>query len=409
MIDSIESILIDKKILGLNASLTLSIRDYWKVAENILNKNDLQRRKVKAKGNAYTLLKRDLLEGCIMPPIILAVTEEYGDGISDLVSDVIQQGYVDKESREKLVTFIGQAFQQKQLIILDGLQRSYTIKSALEEAELIGKDIGSNEIRIEVYIGLSKMGILYRMLTLNTGQTPMSFRHQLEMLYHDYLDRNNLPDGISVLREIDESRARGIGKYKFSDVIDLFYSYSTGTYQAMDKETLVSQLKELNFLESYRPGAEDMLYLLQVYTKMVTKISSLSNDWEFPSGVEKPDQIVRPFGKNVASIFGKSQAMTGFGSACSRLIKAKKFNSLEHLGETFEQFSFGEMEPEFGLGQLIKILNEVNQMASRIGEHQRAYFDLAFRELLNPDSDNYCDLSNCWIEAKEKFDLMFSF
>ena len=50
----------------------------------------------------------------------------------------------------------------------------------------------------------------------------MSFRHQLEILYNDYIDSKNLGHGIEVLREVDERRARGAGKYKFSDVVDMF-------------------------------------------------------------------------------------------------------------------------------------------------------------------------------------------
>jgi hypothetical protein len=38
------------------------------------------------------------------------------------------------------------------------------------------------------------------MLTLNTGQTPMSLRQQIEMLYFDYLDNAGLPN-VKFVRE----------------------------------------------------------------------------------------------------------------------------------------------------------------------------------------------------------------
>ena len=83
-------------------------------------------------------------------------------------------------------------FKPENLIILDGLQRTYTILELIEELkseednqEELSKVL-SNSIRIEVFLGINKIGILYRMLTLNTGQTPMSIRHQIEILYSDY-------------------------------------------------------------------------------------------------------------------------------------------------------------------------------------------------------------------------------
>lgn len=36
---------------------------------------------------------------------------------------------------------------------------------------------------VEIYFKINRFGNLYRMLTLNTGQTPMSLRHQIEILY----------------------------------------------------------------------------------------------------------------------------------------------------------------------------------------------------------------------------------
>ncbi|SFJ23215.1 hypothetical protein SAMN02799624_03735 [Paenibacillus sp. UNC496MF] len=401
--------LIDKKIRGLNLSLDLNIQEYWSVAENILTKNELQRRKEQPKGNVYTLLRRDLLQGCIMPPIILAVTEQFGTRIAPLVTEVVAKGFIDDNSHDQLNKFIGEAFENKELIILDGLQRSYTIKAALEDSihQSQIEALKNHIIRVEVYLGLSKMGILYRMLTLNTGQTPMSFRHQLEMLYNDYIDTDKLPDGITVVREIDESRARGLGKYKFSDVIDLFYSYSTGTPQSFDKETLVTQLKELDFLENYQSDTEDMLTLLQLYNHLINHINTISDGWEYQKDEYAPDQLNRAFGVSVPSIFSKVQAMTGFGSACKKLIKTNIYTNLTSIYETITNLSFCDNPPSLGLGQLLIVLDEISQSAKRIGDAQRAYFEVAFREILNPNSDSFGNLNECWVVAQEKYNILY--
>lgn len=58
-----------------------------------------------------------------------------------------------------------------------------------------------NKLRLEVYVNINKFGVLYRMLTLNTGQTPMSVRHQIEMLYSDMLDKEI--NGVKLITEVE--------------------------------------------------------------------------------------------------------------------------------------------------------------------------------------------------------------
>lgn len=123
------------------------------------------------------------------------------------------------------------------MVILDGLQRSYTIKGLIEEMEKNDDDdkqrVYSNKIRAEIYIGINKLGILYRMLTLNTGQTQMSTRHQIEIIYSDYVDTDI--EGIRLLREVDDQSPRRQGEYKFQDVIEGFTSFIQRDYLTMER------------------------------------------------------------------------------------------------------------------------------------------------------------------------------
>lgn len=176
--------------------------------------------------------------------------------------------------------------------------------------------------------------------------------------------------------------------------------------QSMDKETLVSQLRELDFLENYHSGIEDMLILLQLYNKFINIIAHVSNGWEFSQG-NPGEKIFQPFGVNIPSIFGKVQPMTGFGSASSRLIKAGVYRNLHEISSIVERFTFGETEPQIGLGQLLIILEEVAKSSKRVGDSQRAYFEIAFKELLNPDTSSYLDLTNCWTNAQEKYNILY--
>lgn len=90
-------------------------------------------------------------------------------------------------------------------MLLDGLQRTYTLIDADTEMEKKSAEeyqkFLKNKLRLEIYVEINKFGILYRMLTLNTGQTPMSARHQLEMLYSDML--NTEFEGVKLVTDKD--------------------------------------------------------------------------------------------------------------------------------------------------------------------------------------------------------------
>ena len=160
----------DNRINAVNILFEMSIEEYYLLSTEILTKNKFQRRRVKSSSTVYSLLKEDLVVGCIIPPIVLAISDkEFKDN-----SKLKQERYNDY-IQEK----------QDKLIILDGLQRTFTIRDLykeLNESEDSSRleNLKAQKLRIEIYFGMSKTDILYRMLTLNTGQTPMSMRHQID-------------------------------------------------------------------------------------------------------------------------------------------------------------------------------------------------------------------------------------
>ncbi len=403
--------LIDTKIMGVNIGAELTIGEYLEFAPAILDKNEYQRRRVKSSGKTYDLLRKDLIQGCVMPPIILAVTNAYGGELDKLVNRSMNEG-PDSDCWPRIEDFIRRAAKEGELLILDGLQRSLTIEGIgsgrdVDLSEQEKDDFFHHKIRVEVYVGLSKTGILYRMLTLNTGQTPMSFRHQLEILYYDYVDNESLPEDISILKEVDDKRARGGGRYKYADIVDMFYAFSTGSPMPFDKQALVGELREMNFLESYeyRPEADDMKTLLVLYHHFITRVAELAGDWN--PAPEDDGGVVRPFGTNVASIFARPQPMAGFGAECKRLLSNTAIKNVEDISNTISNLNFSG-EPAQALDQLLHILDQIAKKAKRIGDAQRLYFQLAIRALLLPDSDTYLDLSRCWLKAQENYEMMYA-
>lgn len=396
--------------MGVNIAADLTVKEYLTFIPNILKKNEFQRSPVKSSGRTYDLLRRDLVHGCVIPPIILAVTDHYGDKLSSIVHKFVSTGG-SPELERKLFSFVQKAADDGELLILDGLQRTLTINNIVfrNDGEFTKSQINEFEnqrIRIEVYLGLSKPGILYRMLTLNTGQTPMSFRHQLEILYNDYIDNKDLPNDIRVFREVDERKARGIGRYKYSDVVDMFYAFSTGSPMPFDRQALVNELREMDFLESYEysPEADSMKTLLVTFNDFVYKISNLAEGWAFDQ--ERLPEVTRPFGTNIISLIARPQCMAGYGAECKRLLDRKAINSLSEMSDVIEKCRFSS-DPELALDQLVQILDEIAKKAKRIGDSQRVYFQLALRNLFLPESESHNDLSQCWLRAQEAYQLQF--
>lgn len=184
----ISSKIYDKKIGAYNYSIEITIGEYYELVKDCLKSNEYQRRRVSSSGSVYNLLKQDLIEGCVMPPIVLAICKE---NIDD--NDIMRS-----------ISSIGN------LKILDGLQRTFTIRDIVNDYYSGNLNWGydadnplHHKMRIELYVGINKLGILYRMLTLNAGQTRMTTRHQIEIIYSEYKHSTTIT-GVKMLTELDD-------------------------------------------------------------------------------------------------------------------------------------------------------------------------------------------------------------
>ena len=109
----------DQRINSWNIFVEITIGDYLGFAPDILNNNDMQRKKVKSSKSVYSLLKTDLIRGCVIPPLVLAFTD------SGMIND--------KTTDQQIMEYV--AGNPQNLMILDGLQRTYTRIAAKEELE----------------------------------------------------------------------------------------------------------------------------------------------------------------------------------------------------------------------------------------------------------------------------------
>ncbi len=380
----------DNRIKAQNILTETSIREYLEIANIIRENNPFQRRRLKSYSLIYNLLKEDLKIGCTIPPLVLALSDEKLKNIN--IND-----------NNEIINYIDT--HREQLIIIDGLQRTYSLLDLEEDLKLgnnqnILNDFYQHKLRFEIYLGLNKTGILYRMLTLNTGQSPMSVRHQIEILYSNYLDENI--QGIRLLREVDEESIHKIGQYKFSDVIDGFTSYILRDENTLDRRDLLENVKGLEKLaledKDYRLFQE----YLKTYNKCVLKIEKLADDWSFN---EEEIMITgKPFGSTVYKIFSKSQLMTGFGAAMGFLKDKKLINSFDDINNCIPNIKLSQNDHNF-LDELILKLDDISKTAKRIGNSQRIYFYYLFRELFSSESDSFLSIDESIESGYKKYKL----
>lgn len=147
----------------------------------LIDKLEFQRNPLRA--TFYKRLEEDIQSGCIMPNITIAIKTN----VEVLGRENITDKYIDDN--------LNKAF------ILDGIQRLNTL-NRIEKSKI---DM-SRTLYCNILISDSMDRLLYRMITLNNGQKPMSARHQIEILAGNIFDFESLP--ILGVTEKDKTRKK---------------------------------------------------------------------------------------------------------------------------------------------------------------------------------------------------------
>ena len=380
----------DNRIDADNYLLQMTIGEYYALVKDSLNDNEYQRKRVRNASSIYNLLKQDLKRGCIMPPIVLAYTDTIKDE-QNIFNEL-------KEGKAKLK-------------ILDGLQRSYTIKEIIEENSLnlfeqSDVDALNNPIRVEVYTSINKLGILYRMLTLNAGQTQMTTRHQIEIIYSDYKNNCNV-QGVRLLSEVDNDAPTALGEYKFRDVVDGFTSYLQKNYLTLDRMDILDNVKNLERLSNEDMNQDLFNDYIDSYHFFVKKACEM-----FPEDIQESrlrsdlNLKASPYATSYIKLFNKSQSLTGFGNAIAVLKDFKIVDSFRSLRLLIEKIK--ENTAESGFYSIIDNLDKVRGLAKKIGNDQRLYFHHFFKKVFDSNESSYLDINEAAQRAFEEYERVVS-
>ena len=375
----VTSILYDHRIAAHNVLFEFNVGEYLEAVRSVLDANEFQRKKLSGSKSVYSLLKGDIERGCVIPPIVLALSN------FDLEITVDEQNAVDLVSKHTT-----------NLLILDGLQRTYTLLDL--ERELSGEarlKLLGQPLRVEVYIGINRLGILYRMLTLNTGQSPMSLRQQVEMLYSDY-SKIGLLD-IKFVREVDEEHATAANELNFKDTLDGFNSYLERNELPLERADILESIKGLESLSQENSSKDLFKEFTAAWVVFLRKTEELCSGIELT--VDDAKEGLAVWGRTPSHVFKRSQAITGFGSAVGKLKENQSLNNLDDVVTLVPALSFGAASPREFLLTVNTGIKWINTTTKKIGNAQRMYFDLFFRELLRKNNDTYLDMHASAVSA----------
>ncbi len=133
----------------------------------LIDKLDYQRNPLRA--SFYKRLETDLIKGCTIPNITLAIHVRESINKNDINESFLEENL-------------------KNAFVLDGIQRLNTMKRIYTQ----DKFPCDRTLYCNVLIGSSMDRLLYRMITLNNGQRPMTARHQIEILASNIFDFDSL-------------------------------------------------------------------------------------------------------------------------------------------------------------------------------------------------------------------------
>lgn len=386
------SVIYDGLLDANNVLVEMTVGEYLDIGLKILDKNQYQRKRVSRSSSIYSLLGNDLKRLCTIPTIVLALTDE-GQ------KDVLKPGLASEEAKAVLNT--------QSLIILDGLQRTYTIRDTIKEVgsdlfdleEVDKEKLINHKLRIEIYCGLSKTGILYRMLTLNTGQTPMSRRHEIEILYSSYLERDI--EGITFNRQASNDAVNGIDVYDFDNAIEGFHSFIESDELPMDRFDILDVIQRLEKITEDDYKKDLFAHFIKLYNMFAHHTDNVTSHWELDD--DKRAKLKSVFAKDVVSFFNKSQTISAFGAAVGDIMCDKTEWGLMNMQKVIDGVRF-EQDADETMLNLLLVLQEIREGAKKIGVAQRQYLKYFFQKLFMDGTDCYQSVEKSITKAKEQYD-----
>jgi hypothetical protein len=187
----------------------------------LIDRLDIQRNIQDSK--FYSRLETDLVKGCIMPALTLAFIDDNAIKINQI-----------NELEEYVINNIKEGF------ILDGIQRLNTLQRTYKRNENLDLE---RILFINILICSSMDNLLYRMITLNNGQKPMSARHQIEILTTNLFEFES--ETTPIITERDSKRHKIKVSFNKADFIKGYLAFLANSTNIENQKIIEEKLDAL--------------------------------------------------------------------------------------------------------------------------------------------------------------------
>lgn len=276
----------------------------------------------------YDRLAKDIVGGCIMPSLTLAIVDEDASA---------------PDSAESAKEFISKRIDE--FFVLDGMQRLNTIDRAYKRSS---QDFPLDRpVFLNILICHSMDLLLYRMITLNNGQKPMTARHQIEIVASNIYDFDDA--GIAIQAEKrTPGQKRKRGAFKKSDLIKAYLAFLSESVNVDNDKIIQEKMDGLlaskimnSDLTSTENSFEDVLHQIErLYEKAETRdwIMGQNNIIGFCAGSRKAVKDIAALSDDelIQSISVFELAFSGINVSKIKLGNARR-KAVKHFFENIKK------------------------------------------------------------------------
>ena len=380
----------DKKVNAKCLLIDISIDEYVELIKEHLDELPFQRRKILSrKRGVYKRLTQDLKENALIPPISLIIRK--ASKVQKAIKDTNELKNIERQINEKI--------KNGDLLILDGLQRTYCMLNVIEELKDSAdekKDFCNTRIRAELWYNIKYTAILYKMLVLNTGQVKMSMRHQIEILnipLRDKISEIASTKGVllkfSTYRDKSKRVTNDIYNYKFSNIIEGLTAFITQNPIVDKTNEVVKELERMKFVEEHSdPKMLSKEEEIQEFTEILIKLDEfLWRKYKDPLKTqdEEGKEVKLPWTSR-KEIMNSSPILAGIFASFGKIFGNDR-DKYTKRGKKFFQILESVTDDPLKLEIMSDLLQDEKGRSAKFGETTRNFFFHALMEFFNGEDD----------------------
>ncbi|GEC00124.1 hypothetical protein BDI01nite_11880 [Brevundimonas diminuta] len=332
----------------------------------------------------------DIRRGAILPPVVIGV----------VITDDLDS--IEAMSPDEVIARVTADWIDS-ISIIDGMQRTTALLDAVEA----DPKVGEQTVRVECWLAQSTDSLIYRMLVLNTGQVPWNIKRQLLVIYAPLVEQMKAKINFERLLSLEkaERRYKG-GEFSADSLVEAYLAFGIRRTEIDTQETLADEFSRLDIAEAIASKKYDHYFypIVQILVDVDKAFSRLE-----ASDTEGSDETVSSKFTIGRNIFDSQPARIGFIVACALTVlgrlgmdrtDADSQVALEAIQSAAAELvqKLEHMSPEDLTAFLsLDVLREKlgGQKRSAVGRHERAFFETAFKVLIE---ENFAvpSMGVCW-------------